>query len=131
MADIKAMAEEEKYITLYGRLKDRFGDNGLVSVVVGECRGDELHLILWLMSCRVLKRGMEDAMLDSLVELSSKKGIKKIIGYYYPTKKNKMVENFYKEMGFTLLKTDEGATIWECEVATYQKRNLYIAFTKE
>ena len=57
--EIEEMAASDRYITLYGKLQDRFGDNGVVSVVIGEIKDDGLHIILWLMSCRVLKRDME------------------------------------------------------------------------
>ena len=120
------MAEHPQYITLYGRLKDKFGDNGLISVVVGEKRGDELHIILWLMSCRVLKRGMEDAMLDALARAAHCAGMKSMVGYYYPTKKNRMVAHFYEEMGFVCRAADEEKTVWTCPVEGYAPRNRYI-----
>ena len=97
-SDIEKVAENENYITLYGKLEDKFGDNGVVSVVIGRIAGifrEELHLELWLMSCRVLKRNMEFAMMDALVGQAKNQGIKKIIGYYYPTAKNAMVKEFY------------------------------------
>lgn len=126
LADISGMAENPQYITIYGRLKDKFGDNGLISVVVGEKRGDELHIILWLMSCRVLKRGMEDAMLDALARAAHCAGMKSMVGYYYPTKKNRMVAHFYEEMGFDCLAADEEQTVWTCPVEGYAPRNRYI-----
>ncbi len=67
-AQIEQMAADEKYITLYGKLADKFGDNGVVSVVIAEKDGNCAHIRLWLMSCRVLKRDMELAMLDGLAE---------------------------------------------------------------
>ena len=59
--DIRSMAEKPDWITLYGKLVDKFADNGVVTVVAGQAQGQTLCLRLWLMSCRVLKRGMEDA----------------------------------------------------------------------
>ena len=67
---------------------DKFGDNGIVTVVAGHQQGGALHIRLWRMSCRVLKRGMEDAMMDTLVAEAAARGIKTIVGYYYPTAKN-------------------------------------------
>ena len=69
-AEIEQVSADSNYVTLYGKLEDKFGDNGVVSIVIGEVRGgacDELHMELWLMSCRVLKRDMEYAMMDELV----------------------------------------------------------------
>ena len=62
------ISKDSQYIGLYGRLSDRFGDNGLISIVLGRQEAATLHLDLWLMSCRVLKRDMEFAMLDAVVE---------------------------------------------------------------
>lgn len=125
--DIRAMAEDAGCLCLYGKLVDKFGDNGVVTVVAGRQQGDVLHLQLWLMSCRVLKRGMEDAMMDAVVADAAARGIKTIRGYYYPTAKNGMVRDFYAEMGYTQLETDEnGGTVWELEVETYRPRQPHI-----
>ena len=125
--DIRAMAEDAGCLCLYGKLVDKFGDNGVVTVVAGRQQGGVLHLQLWLMSCRVLKRGMEDAMMDAVVADAAARGIKTIRGYYYPTAKNGMVRDFYAEMGYTQLETDEnGGTVWELEVETYRPRQPHI-----
>ena len=107
---------------------DKFGDNGVVSVVIGEHNGDCLDVQLWLMSCRVLKRDMEFAMLDTLVEKCVARGIKTIRGYYYPTAKNKMVKDLYGTFGFEKVSEDEaGNTVWQLDVAGYEKKNHVIA----
>ena len=127
LADIRRMAEDERYVTLYGRLRDRFGDNGLVSVVIGEKKGKELHILLWLMSCRVLKRGMEQAMLDVLAEHARAAGLEKLVGYYYPTKKNHMVAELYKGFGFTKEKeSEDGGTIWHLPLDGYGEQRKWI-----
>lgn len=105
--EIEAYAVGSRYITLYGKLSDKFGDNGVVSVVLGEAEGSILHIRLWLMSCRVLKRDMEAAMMDELVRLARERGVTELRGYYYPTAKNVMVRNFYDTMGFALVSEDE------------------------
>lgn len=116
-AQIEQIASDASYITLYGKLEDKFGDNGVVSVVIGHKDGSSLHIDLWLMSCRVLKRDMEFAMMDVLVHTCKREGIAKIKGYYYPTAKNKMVEKFYELQGFTLISQDaEGNTVWSYEI---------------
>lgn len=115
------------YIRLYGKLIDKFGDNGVVSVVIGEKRDNILHIDLWLMSCRVLKRDMEQAMLDTLVDRCRQSGISKIVGYYYPTKKNGMVRELYGTFGFTKISEDEnGNTVWELPIDGYENQNRYI-----
>ncbi|MCR4961593.1 MAG: HAD-IIIC family phosphatase [Lachnospiraceae bacterium] len=126
--EIAQISSDKDYITLYGSLEDRFGDNGLVSVVIGRIVNDECLLDLWLMSCRVLKRNMEFAMMDTLYEICAKKGIKRIRGFYYPTQKNGMVRDFYKIMGFDLTNEDEsGNSEWLFNVtADYVKKNTVI-----
>ena len=125
---IEALAEDDDHITLYGRLSDRFGDNGVVSVVIGRIEDAVCHMELWLMSCRVLKRDMEYAMMDALADECIKRGIKTIKGYYYPTAKNGMVKDFYKDMGFDLISEDEnGNREWRFDIPDkYEKKNRYI-----
>lgn len=131
-SEIQSVAEDSNHVTLYGKLLDKFGDNGVVSLVIGRIGGEkreELHVELWLMSCRVLKRDMEFAMMDELVEKARNTGIKKLIGYYYPTSKNAMVKEFYALQGFSKISEDaEGNTIWEFIIDdSYQKRQKVIA----
>ena len=126
-ADIERMAAEEQYVTLYGRLADRFGDNGLIAVTIAEKKGKALHILLWLMSCRVLKRGMEQAMLDALVAEAQARDINEIYGYYYPTKKNKMVSGLYESFGFNKeSEAEDGSTVWKLGVDVYQKQGKFI-----
>ena len=102
-AEIEAIAADPQYITLYGKLADKFGDNGVVAVTFGRIDNATLHIELWLMSCRVLKREMEDAMLDEIARAAKERGITELRGYYYPTAKNTMVKDFYSRMGFETL----------------------------
>lgn len=131
--DIEAMAADERFLTLYGKLMDRFGDNGVVSVVIGRIDGNICHIDLWLMSCRVLKRDMEFAMMDTLVQLCIDRGITQIKGYYYPTAKNHMVEHFYDLQGFALESADEvGNTVWKLDLTDgYHKKNRVIRVNQE
>ena len=126
-AQIEQMAADDSYITLYGKLEDKFGDNGVVSVVIAQKEEKAAHIRLWLMSCRVLKRDMELAMLDELVERCQEAGIEEIYGYYYPTAKNNMVRKFYGELGFEKCSEDEaGNSVWKLNTAGYEKRNHVI-----
>ena len=126
--EIEACAADSNKITLYGKLLDKFGDNGVVSVVIGNIINDECHVELWLMSCRVLKRGMEDAMMDTLVHCATVRNLKKIIGYYYPTAKNAMVKSFYENMGFSKIAEDSaGNTTWQFDISNdYVNKNSHI-----
>jgi FkbH-like protein len=127
-AEIQAIAGDSRYIGLYGRLTDRFGDNGLISVVLGRTDKSQLHLDLWLMSCRVLKREMEIAMLDALAEHAKARGISSFVGYYLPTAKNGMVADHYEQLGFSPVSKDEttGSTVWSLDITNYVQRSSHI-----
>lgn len=127
-SDIEAYAADKNFITLYGKLEDKFGDNGVVSIVFGHQKEAVLHIDLWLMSCRVLKRDMEFAMMDVLVKRCKECGIEKLVGYYYPTIKNKMVKEFYAMQSFSKVSENEnGDTVWELDIKKgYTNKNKYI-----
>ena len=128
LADIEEVDNDDNYIKLYGKLEDIFGDNGVITVVIGHIMNEiELHIDLWIMSCRVLKRNMEFAMMDELVKRAKERGITTIYGYYYPTFKNKMVKDFYDLQGFTLIKEDDaGNRTYKLDVITYEYKNNVI-----
>ena len=130
-ADVETISRDRAYITLYGRLADRFGDNGLVSVVIGQVNDDQVELDTWLMSCRVLKREFELAMFDALVEQCQARGIHKIVGVYIPSKKNSIVADHYAGLGFKPAgRTSEGAKLWDFDVLpTYSPKTRYIRRT--
>ncbi|WP_395150545.1 HAD-IIIC family phosphatase [uncultured Allofournierella sp.] len=106
-AEISALMENPDYLTLYGRLTDRFGDNGLVTAIIGHREGKVLDLELWIMSCRTFKRRLEHAMFDQLVAQAKAMGIETIIGHYYPTAKNLLVRDFYATIGFEQIAQDD------------------------
>lgn len=124
--EIRTMAGSADWLCLYGKLADKFGDNGVVTVVAGRQEGETLCLRLWLMSCRVLKRGMEDAMMDTLVADAAARGVKVIEGYYYPTAKNAMVRDFYAGMGFAKTAEDAGGTTWRLAVEDYRNKHPHM-----
>lgn len=125
--DIKAMQESDDYLCLCGKLIDKFADNGLVTIIAGKIKDKELHIKLWLMSCRVLKRGMEDVMMNEVFRIAKKMKLQKVVGYYYPSEKNNMVRDFYKDMGFDLREQiDEKAFVWERGVEDYELKGVHI-----
>ena len=130
LAEMEAAAKDATVIGLYGKLIDRFGDNGLISIVLGRSDGRALHMDLWLMSCRVLKREMENAMLDVLAECARARGLATIVGYYLPTVKNGMVADFYPRLGFSPASAPPGlpggATVWTLDLTAYTQQNTHI-----
>lgn len=125
-AEIEEAARDPKKIALYGKLSDRFGDNGVIAVTIGSVEGETLSIELWLMSCRVLKREMELAMLDETVRRARERGVQKIVGTYYPTAKNGMVKNLYGDFGFTKMSEDETKTVWELNITDYAPKTAHI-----
>lgn len=131
-AEVEAVAHDPSYITLYGRLTDKFGDNGLVTVLIGHIVGEALEVDVWLMSCRVLNREMELAMFDALIEQCQTRGIRKIVAVYIPSKKNQVVARHYANLGFTQIAgRPEGRQHWQYQVpATYATRSNHIRRTE-
>ncbi len=95
------MMEEPDTFTLQ-RLTDKFGDNGMISVVIAKPSGEPEELLIdtWLMSCRVLGREVENAILNLLAEQATNGGYKSIVGEYRPTPKNGLVRDHYANLGF-------------------------------
>ncbi len=126
-SELDSFRQDPERITLYGRLADKFGDNGLVTVVVGRLVDAEVHVDLWLMSCRVLKRDMEHAMLDELVRRAKELGARRVRGTYAPTAKNGLVAKHYEKLGFALAGEQDGSTEWVLDLnAPYEPRNTHI-----
>ena len=132
-AEVEAISQDPTFIPLYGRLVDRFGDNGLVSVLIGHLKNDYVELDTWLMSCRVLKRELELAMFDALVEECQARGMSKIVGVYIPSKKNNMVAGHYASLGFKRVDgASENSELWHYLVpATYSSKSRYIRRTAD
>ncbi|NMA36941.1 MAG: HAD-IIIC family phosphatase [Papillibacter sp.] len=125
-ADIARLAEDEGYVTLYFTLKDNFGDYGLIAVVILEKQADNLFIHEWLMSCRVLKRGMEEFIADKILSTAAELGFKTVTGEYIPTKKNAMVAQLYEKLGFSPL----GGGLFRAEVKNYTPHKTYIKEAK-
>lgn len=102
-AEIAAIAADDGFITRYMTLSDRFGEHGLVSVVILQKRQNALFIDTWLMSCRVLRRGAEQYLFDRIVEATLENGFDTLVGEYLPTAKNAMVADFYAQCGMTPL----------------------------
>jgi FkbH-like protein len=129
-ADIEALANDSKTIDLCFTLSDKFGDNGLIAVIImKEQDAQTLFVDTWFMSCRVLKRGMENFTLNTMVEHAKAAGYKRIIGEYLPTPKNKMVEQHYPQLGFVPLK-GSSTSQYVLDVESYQPRTCYIESRK-
>ncbi len=111
--DVATVRDDPAAFTLQVRLTDTFGDNGMISVVICRTKDEDWEIDTWLMSCRVLSRRVEFAVLDELIAQAQSRGISRLIGLYRPTEKNAMVKDHYAKLGFTLDETHpNGETVW-------------------
>jgi FkbH-like protein len=115
-SQIERMVASERHHCFALSLEDRFGSNGLISVLIAEQRGDELFIDTWLMSCRVLKRGVEQLALNTLAAAARRGGAKRLVGEYIRTAKNELVQHHYRSLGFT---EHEGR--WVLEVSAFDE----------
>ena len=100
--EIADIAADPDCVTLYFTLSDRFGDSGLISAVIMKKLDDEtLFVDTWIMSCRVLKRTMEEFIVNKMISAAAAAGYRKVIGEYLKTPKNAMVADIYERLGFT------------------------------
>lgn len=130
LPEAQEWTESDRYVTLGGKLSDKFGPNGLITAMVGEIVEDELVVMIWVMSCRVFGRTMEHAMFDALVGACRTRGIERILGNYLPTKRNGLVADLYGRLGLDLLSEQDGDSSWKFEIpADYQPMNSAIQCT--
>lgn len=127
-SQVMTMIEDEATITRTVKLSDRFGDNGLISVLVSRVEGRVLVIDTWLMSCRVLKRGVESLLMNHLESLARNLQLQSIRGEYIATEKNMLVKDHYEKLGFARIRngTDDH-THWELTVGeNWQPREHFI-----
>ena len=125
--DIENLIQNPDYDTLYFTLDDKYGEYGLISLIIlKKLDSERIFVETWLMSCRVLKRGMEGFVLNNIIRVAREKGFKTVVGEYIPTPKNDMVREHYKNLGFT-----EHDGKWTMDVASYEdKKNFILAIQK-
>ena len=121
-ADIERLSTDSNYFTFAFTLEDKFGDNGLICVIILQKESPKVLFIdTWFMSCRVLKRGMEHFVLNTLVETAKENGFTTLKGEYLQTPKNEMVKDHYLNLGFK-----ENNTFWELDINSYENKKNFI-----
>lgn len=120
--DIKSIAESDRYITFSFTLEDRYGDNGIICAIILEILSPkELFIDTWFMSCRVIKRGMEIFVLNTIVNYALKKGYQTLVGEYIPTDKNALVKDHFANLGF-----NQAGIFWKLETNIYNNKECFI-----
>jgi FkbH-like protein len=128
--EVAALLESPQHDGFTVRLRDRFGDHGLIAVVVLRTEGGVTDVDTWLMSCRVLKRQVEEETVNEIVRLALARGATRVRGVYAPTAKNEMVRDLYARMGFSLVKEDGGRRDFELDPRQYTRRETHIKVTR-
>lgn len=127
-AAIQAFEIRPDVFTLQVRLADRCGDNGMISIVICIQAGSEWIIDTWLMSCRVLNRRVEEAVLDVLASTGLSRGITRLTGHYVATGRNGMVREHYRRLGFVPGPASAGVDVWHLDLASYQPQRPPMTF---
>jgi FkbH-like protein len=127
--DVEAAMADKDTVTFQIRLTDKYGDNGMIAVVIAKpsSRPGELMIDTWLMSCRVLGRQVEQATLNLLVDEAQRRGYRAVIGEFRPTEKNGLVRDHYAKLGFEEDgSNDDGSSFWRLPIETYVPMDTHI-----
>jgi FkbH-like protein len=124
--DLQYLATSESHLSWTFSIHDLYGAYGLISVVIGRLNDEELFIDTWVMSCRVLKKGVEKLALNEIIHDAACRGVRQIRGEYIPTAKNGLVKDHYLNLGFS----DAGNGQWTLDVAAYKPHEHFIALNK-
>jgi FkbH-like protein len=126
-AACEAMMGDASVVPLTLKLSDKFGDYGLIAVIVLKPSGEDIKIDEYLMSCRVLQRGVENFAMNNIFAFAERVGTSRVTGAYIPTSKNAMVRDFYKKFGFEKISEDSsGVSHWALAVERYLPREVQI-----
>jgi FkbH-like protein len=124
--EIENMRKSDEFVTLSFQLEDKFGDYGLIGLVILRKLKERTAFIdTWIMSCRVLKRGMEEFIVNETTKEARRIGLQRLIGEYLPTAKNTMVKDLYDKMGFV-----RSNGIWELDLQLFNEFKTFITLAK-
>ena len=125
--DITEISKNRNFRNFIFTLSDKFGEHGIICIVIMELiNAETLFINTWLMSCRVLKRNMENFTLNTIIKYARENGFKKLIGEYIPTSKNKIVADHYLSLGFSPI-ADKDRFLYQLDVGSYKKSECYVA----
>lgn len=125
-AALQSIAASPDYTAIVVSLKDKLGDYGIISFVVLKKEGPNLFIENWMMSCRVLKRGVEQAVLNKIVSIAKEAACNTLLGEYLPTPKNVLVKDHYKTLGFK-----QKGNFWVLPVAAFEEQKTFVYFATQ
>jgi FkbH-like protein len=130
-AEFDRFVREPRNLVLQFRLRDRFGDNGLVSaMLLADGAAGDWRIENWVMSCRVFGRQLEEEALNVAAEQAAQRGIRRLVAEFVPTAKNTVVADLYARLGFDCVeRRGDGSSRWELPVAGFAPRRTHIART--
>ena len=130
--DVLGMIAANDVVGLQCRLVDRFGDNGIIAIIIGRLQGSDLSIDTWLMSCRVLGRQVEQTTLKLIADQARSVGATRLIGEFVPTKKNGMVSNHYQSLGFCVLETQAtGRSKYSLDLNAYAVPSTFVELIED
>jgi FkbH-like protein len=123
--EVQVLEADPRRHAIQIRLVDRFGDNGIISVIIADRGSEAWEIDTWLMSCRVLGRKVEEAALAHLAAAAGEDGARYLVGRYIPSAKNGMVAEHYRKLGFALVeRAEDGGSVWKLDLAAYSAPRL-------
>jgi FkbH-like protein len=126
-AACEALMKDSSVAPFTLKLSDKFGDYGLISVIVLKHAAEDIEIDEYLMSCRVLRRGVEDFAMNNIFAYAARQGAKRVTGQYVPTAKNDMVKDFLHGFGFERISLDDkGASRWALSVDAWRSREVFM-----
>jgi len=125
-AECEALMNDPGVLPLYVKLSDRLEDHGLVGIVVLSPKGEELVILDWVMSDSVLDRGVEQHLMNLVVEQAQSRGCTRVSGEYIRIAENGMVSDFFAQFGFTMIGDDPDHTLWVLPVSAYEPVETWI-----
>jgi FkbH-like protein len=129
-AEVLALITDAEHACFSVRLKDRFGDHGLIAIAIGRKDGEVMEIDTWLMSCRVLKRQVEEEVLNEFARLAAVHGCSRLRGVFLPTAKNEMVKDHYPRMGFASETESPTRSTYTLDLATFEPLPTHISITR-
>lgn len=130
-AELAQMDKDGAVVPFCLRLADRLGDSGIIAIVILRVRGQEMLIDSWIMSCRVLGRGVEAFTLNLMAQMAREKKCSILVGQYVPTQKNGMVADLYARLGFSDVSASVGPGFWALPLEQYESRSTYIDIDEE
>ena len=127
---VRKMMKDPHELLLHFRLRDKFGDNGIIAIVTGHFAENTRDMLIddWLMSCRVLGRKVEEATLNVLVKEAARMGAERLVGEFIPTARNEMVRDHYRKLGFSALTSEKVVhPRWVLEIRGFASREVPMA----